>query len=117
MDISMSSTTKAGIFQFFSQGTFRACRIGPFHLCSLAMSDEQKSSTQEFLDEIDGFIRRTGMTGTELGLRAVKDSGFVSRLRAGKDTKLGTADRVRAFMRAHEGNDRRKAATNHRKVA
>ncbi len=60
------------------------------------------SSTEKLLAEIERFLTRTGMNATDFGHQAVGDVAFVHRLRAGKDTRLKTADRVRAFMESNK---------------
>lgn len=63
----------------------------------------------EFLTEIDQFLSRHGISGAKLGLLAVNDSGFLSRLRNGKDVRLSTVERVREFM-AQENSKRSEPA-------
>ena len=56
----------------------------------------------ELITEIEAFVLRTGLAETTLGGRAVKDSRFVSRLRAGLGVELKSIERVRAFMREYQ---------------
>lgn len=64
------------------------------------------SSTEKLLQEIERFLSRTGMKAADFGQQAVGDGAFVYRLRSGKDTRLKTADRVRAFMEANKASGR-----------
>lgn len=50
------------------------------------------------LAEIEAFLAEQRMSATAFGLDALNDPGFVPGLRAGRDPKLSTAERVRAFM-------------------
>lgn len=55
------------------------------------------------LTEIEAFCHRNAMAETAFGLRALNDKGFVRELRNGRDLKLSTVEKVRAWMAAHEG--------------
>ena len=59
------------------------------------------SEQRKFLAEIDRFLAETGMTQSELGLRVMNDTAFVTRLRLGKDVRSKSMDKVRAAMRAY----------------
>lgn len=59
-------------------------------------------TTHELIEEIDAFLKRSGMTQSAFGLRALNDSHFVRRLREGKDVRLRTVARLRQFMRDFE---------------
>lgn len=50
------------------------------------------------IDEIDAFLERTGMSQTAFGTQALNDPPFVQQLRDGRDIKMSTGERVRAFM-------------------
>ena len=51
------------------------------------------------LQEIEAFLKATGMSATAFGIKALNDPPFVQQLRDGRDPKLSTAERCRAFMR------------------
>ena len=53
----------------------------------------------DLLLEIEAFLTRSGMSATAFGAKALNDPPFVQQLREGRDPKLSTAERVRAFMR------------------
>jgi phosphopantothenoylcysteine decarboxylase/phosphopantothenate--cysteine ligase len=53
------------------------------------------------LGEIEAFLAARGLTATKFGLAAVNDGHLVAKLRRGGGVTLKTADRVRAYMRAH----------------
>jgi hypothetical protein len=59
------------------------------------------SSRDLLLSDIEAFLKRFGMGAAAFGVAALNDGRFVSRLRAGKDVRLETADRVRAFMKSY----------------
>ena len=50
------------------------------------------------LDAMHGYLERTGMPHTRLGLEALGEETFFRRVAEGRVPKLGTADRVLAFM-------------------
>jgi len=58
--------------------------------------------TEQFLAEVEAFLRRSGCKPAELGRQAVGDPAFVLNLRRGRSPKLATADRVVAYIRAEE---------------
>lgn len=53
------------------------------------------------LDEIEAFLEAAGMSPTAFGTQALNDPPFVAQLRAGRDVKMSTVEKVRAFMREH----------------
>ncbi|WP_053000686.1 hypothetical protein [Sphingomonas sanxanigenens] len=54
------------------------------------------------LEEIEAFLRLTGMSPTRFSIRATRDRHFVRHLRKGRNVWPGTMDRVRAFMRGFD---------------
>ena len=65
--------------------------------------------TKEFERRVTAFLRRTGLSASEFGERAVGDRKFVGDVRRGRSPRLATVDRVLAFMGAYEnthGSDR-----------
>ncbi|SEE52478.1 hypothetical protein [Bradyrhizobium lablabi] len=59
--------------------------------------------TQQFISEIDAFLKRTGMTPTVFGREALKDPNFVGDLKKkGRQPTLGVVGRVQEFIRSHE---------------
>lgn len=60
------------------------------------------------LQEIEAFLTETGMSATAFGLDALNDPPFVAQLRGGRDPKMSTAERCRAFMAAER--EKREAA-------
>jgi phosphopantothenoylcysteine decarboxylase/phosphopantothenate--cysteine ligase len=59
-------------------------------------------TAKTLLDEIEGFLTRTGATATKFGLAAVNDGHLVANLRKGHSITLKTADKVRAYMSRHD---------------
>lgn len=59
--------------------------------------------------DIEAFLEASGMSPTRLGKDALNDPGFVAGIRAGRQCLPRTAERVRAWMRAH-GQDKGVAA-------
>ena len=48
---------------------------------------EAALSLDPLLADIDAYLVRTGMTGAELGIAALNDSGFVTTLRRGREPR------------------------------
>jgi hypothetical protein len=53
--------------------------------------------------EIDAFLARKGMTQTDFGMLSIGDPNLYRHLKNGRNPRLGTMDRIRAFMALHEG--------------
>lgn len=51
-----------------------------------------------FLQEIEAFLSAHAMHASRFGSLAVNDSGFVGRMRRGKDVRLSTMNKIRDFM-------------------
>ena len=60
---------------------------------------------QTFLDEIDAFLKRSGMTASAFGWGAVKDRNFVGDLRKGRMPNLGLVGRVHTFIAEHSTDE------------
>lgn len=63
---------------------------------------------EQFNSRMSVFLRRSGLSPTALGRKALGDPGFVRRLRGGRLTALQMLDRVVAFIEAwspDEGGD------------
>ena len=58
------------------------------------------SLTEAFCTEIERFLKRSKMTPTVFGRLALDDPNFVFELRAGRDPKAATIDKVRDFIRS-----------------
>ena len=65
------------------------------------MKSPPNSARDSLLAEIERFIAETGMYPTQFGRDAIGDVALVGRLRKGRDVKLATADRLRAYMANH----------------
>ena len=59
---------------------------------------------QELLLEIEQFCRRNGMSETRFGELALNDKPFVAQLKAGRDLRGSTAEKLRQFMAEYEEN-------------
>ena len=73
------------------------------------------TAREQLLSEIEAFLVKQDMRPTTFGRLAMNDTALVSRLRAGANVRLDTADSLRAFMtgyaaviraRAQRGNAR-----------
>lgn len=64
--------------------------------------DGMETQTQEFEQRITDFLRRTRLTPSEFGERALGDRKFCGDLQRGRSPRLTTVDRVLAFMEAYE---------------
>lgn len=57
--------------------------------------------TKQFERRVTAFLRRTRLSPSEFGERAVGDRKFVGDVRRGRSPRLATADRVLAFMEGY----------------
>lgn len=64
------------------------------------------------LTEIEAFLAKHNMAPAKFGQLAVSDMGFVLRLRAGRDIRIGTADRAREFMHSYRPDKKGKRAVD-----
>ncbi len=55
-------------------------------------------SVEQFLNEINGFLEKSGIDATSFGKQALGDPGFVFDLRKGRAPSARTMDKVRDFM-------------------
>ena len=60
------------------------------------------SLTKQFEEQIAEFLRRTQLTPSEFGERAIGDRKLCGDLRRGRSPRLATVDRVLAFMDAYD---------------
>lgn len=58
------------------------------------------TSHDQLLDEIEAFLKATGMNAIAFGRRSVNNGKLVARMRAGSSVTLHTADAIRAFIAA-----------------
>jgi hypothetical protein len=54
--------------------------------------------TAQLLEEIERFTRRHGLSDTMFGKMATNDGHLIPDLRAGRDIKASSLERIRAFM-------------------
>lgn len=54
--------------------------------------------TSSLLQDVEGFLNKTGMFPTVLGKEALNDPNFVFDLREGRDYRRSTEERLRVFM-------------------
>lgn len=52
----------------------------------------------EFLSEVEAFLRDHNLSDRQFGEQALNDKHFVRQLRTGRDVRLSTVEKVRAFM-------------------
>ena len=62
----------------------------------------KKTLAQQFLSQVEAFLKRTGMPPTVFGKAALKDPNFVFDLRSGRNPTLDLCDRVVKFMAAND---------------
>lgn len=58
------------------------------------------ANSNEFLDEVESFLREHSLSATRFGVLAAGDTKFVGTLRKGRKLRLSTVERVRAWMEA-----------------
>ncbi len=56
------------------------------------------------LQEIEAFLEAQSMSATAFGTKALNDPPFVQQLRNGRDVKMSTVEKARAFMRDFEAD-------------
>ena len=56
------------------------------------------TTPQTLVDAIDAFIEAHQMSPITFGRKAMNDPHFVRDVKAGRDLKLSTVDKVRSFM-------------------
>ena len=71
------------------------------------------TAREKLLADVEAFLTRHDMNHTRFGKLALNDTAFVTRLRAGKDLRFDTADRVRAFMDTYKAQHGQKKAERH----
>ena len=67
------------------------------------------SERDKLLAEIESFLDRTGMGPTQFSVESTGERALMTRLKKGADVTLGTADRIRAFMRQYGSKKKRRA--------
>jgi hypothetical protein len=58
-------------------------------------------TSDQFLADIEAFLRDAAMSATAFGRACVRDPNLVSDLRDGRDPRLQMVERVRAFIQSH----------------
>jgi hypothetical protein len=56
------------------------------------------SLVDSFRNDVEAYLRESGMRPTDFSHLAARDGGFVSALRRGRDCRLSTADKVIRWM-------------------
>ncbi|MCH9750890.1 MAG: hypothetical protein K0U61_01595 [Alphaproteobacteria bacterium] len=56
------------------------------------------TTRDRLLADIESFLRATGMSHTKFGKLVANDTALITELRAGRDIRLGTADKIRDYM-------------------
>ncbi len=56
----------------------------------------------ELIKEIEAFLKKTGMTPTRFSERSTGDRTLMISLDRGRDLKLSTVEKIRAFMRNYD---------------
>ena len=69
-------------------------RRAPTRTTALRMTKASK----ELIRQIDAFLKRTGMSPTAFGEKAMNERGFVKRLRGGSDLRTATMEKIQDFM-------------------
>ena len=60
---------------------------------------------KDFLSVIEDFIKKTGVSATVLGIKAIKDSRLVFMLRDGRECREETQKKVLEFMNSYKGEN------------
>lgn len=62
-------------------------------------------SNKELIEIVDGFIKKTGMSETAFGIKALKDPSFVTRLHAGRGCGEEVQKRITDFIEGYNELD------------
>lgn len=57
-----------------------------------------KSTREQVVAEIERFLRDTGISKTRFGLESVGNDLIVDQMRAGKNPRIDTVDKIRSYM-------------------
>jgi hypothetical protein len=68
-----------------------------------------KSPTENLLNAVDRFLRKTGMPPSIFGSQAVGDPNLVKDLRDGRELRHRTLLRVKTFMDSYDDSARESA--------
>jgi len=62
------------------------------------------------IEQIEVFLTRNGLSDSQFGVLAVKDKNLVRDLRAGRDVRMSTVERVNEFMATYRAEPKADAA-------
>lgn len=68
---------------------------------ALGYYSDMPTIRETLLAEIDAYLAETGVSASDFGVTCMGDPSFVGRLRAGRDVKASTIDKVRRWMKSH----------------
>lgn len=77
--------------------------------CNFPSYSVGMTTRDALLTQIETFLTVTGMAASEFGRLVLNDTSLVKRLRDGADVRLGTADKITAFMKSHKTSVRKVA--------
>ena len=58
------------------------------------------TAREKLLAEIEAFLKRADMDHTRFGTLAMNDTAFVTKMRRGRNVRIDTAERARAYIAA-----------------
>lgn len=61
-----------------------------------------RMTREMFLQEIETFLEKSGMSARKFSVEAAGDSAFIYRLRAGKNVTIAKIEQVQLFIRQHK---------------
>lgn len=59
-------------------------------------------TTDHLLHQIDTFLKRSGMSPTEMGKAIANDSALIFDIRNGRSPSLRTVERIMAYIETHQ---------------
>jgi hypothetical protein len=65
---------------------------------------------EQFVADVEAFLKRSGMSPTAFGVAVLKDPNFVTDLRTGRMPGLGLVDRVHDFINTKDAESQSEAA-------
>ena len=64
---------------------------------------------EKILDEIERFLRKTGMNATHFGIESVGRRNLLNHLRDGRGLHIDSAAKIRDYMKAHRARPTKRA--------
>lgn len=67
-----------------------------------------RMTREMFVQEIERFLEKSGMSARKFSVEAAGDSAFIYRLRAGKNVTIAKIEQVQAYIQQRKGSNKKK---------